>query len=209
MTKGPAIRVVMADDHPLIREGIGALLSGHRDIDVVGEASDGLQAVALYSSLMPDILLLDLQMPGLGGLEAIGVIKSRFPSARIIVLTTYEGDQLASKAISAGAQAYLLKSSVRTELPDTIRAVHRGQKHIHAKVAQNLAQHASDDVLTPREVDVLSLIARGNSNRAVGNSLSITEETVKGYVKNILSKLGAKDRTHAVALALKRGIIEL
>lgn len=211
MTPGPSrsITVLTADDHALIREGLAALLSGETDISIIGEACDGHEAIAMFDRLKPDVLLLDLQMPNLAGLDALAIIKDRHPSAKVIVLTTYDTEQLASRAIALGAQAYLLKSSVRKELIDTIRAVLRGQRHVSAQVAGTLAKHAYDQPLTPREIAVLSLIAFGNSNRAVGESLSITEETVKGYVKNILFKLDAKDRTHAVALAFKRGIIEL
>jgi DNA-binding NarL/FixJ family response regulator len=203
------ITVLTADDHPLIREGLAALLAEQTDIKIVGEASDGHEAVAKFDRLLPDVLLLDLQMPDLSGLDAMAIIKDRHPNARIIVLTTYDTEQLAAKALNLGAQAYLLKSSVIKELVDTIRAVYRGQKRLSAQVANNLALHSHSGPLTAREISVLSLIAFGNSNRAVGETLSITEETVKGYVKNILLKLDAKDRTHAVALAFKRGIIEL
>ena len=206
---GQPIRVLTADDHPLIREGLAALMAAQPDIVIVGEASDGHEAIARFDELRPDVLLLDLQMPNLTGLEGLVAIKERHPRARIIVLTTYDTEQLAAKAIGSGAQAYLLKSSVRRELIDTIRSVVRGKKHVDAGVATNLAIHASDDALTPREIAVLALIARGNSNRSVGEHLAITEQTVKGHVKSILSKLSANDRAHAVALGIKRGIIEL
>ncbi|TCL76136.1 response regulator transcription factor [Rhizobium sp. BK251] len=209
MTAREPIKVLVVDDHHLIREGIAALLASQDDILIVGEAADGHEAISQFEALMPDVMLLDLQMPGLGGLEALAVIKSRHPSARIIVLTTYDGDQLASRAINAGAQAYILKSSVRRELLDTIRAVQRGQKYVGATVAAKLSDHAGEDTLTAREMSVLSLIAGGNSNRVIGEKLSISEETVKGHVKSILAKLHAKDRTHAVALGIKRGIIDL
>lgn len=197
------------DDHPLIREGLAALLAGHPDISIVGEASDGDEATVKFDELLPDVVLLDLQMPTMSGLEALEVIKRKHPWSRFIILTTYDTEQLASKALNAGAHAYLLKSSVRRELVDTIHAVFRGQRRIAADIAESLAEHADDDQLTQREVSVLELIAGGNSNRAVGECLSITEETVKGHVKSILVKLTAKDRTHAVALAIKRGIIEI
>jgi DNA-binding NarL/FixJ family response regulator len=203
------IRVLIADDHHLIREGIAALVSGKADITIVGEASNGQEAVRLYDELRPDVVLLDIQMPDMGGLEALESIKRDDPSARIVILTTYDGDHLASRAIAAGAQAYILKSSVRRELADTIRSVHRGQKHIQAAVAAKVSDHASDDALTSRELAVLSLIAQGNSNKAIGDVLEIAEDTVKGHVKSILSKMNANDRTHAVALAIKRGMITL
>lgn len=207
MTK--SIRILTVDDHALIREGLAALLAGHPGIAIVGEASDGDEAIVKFDELLPDIVLLDLQMPRMSGLEALDAIRRKHPWSRFIVLTTYDTEQLASKALSAGAHAYLLKSSVRHELVDTIHAVFRGQRRVAADVAENLAIHADDDPLTPREVNVLQLIAGGNSNRAVGEHLSISEETVKGHVKSILVKLVAKDRTHAVALAIKRGIIDI
>ncbi|MEZ2131908.1 MULTISPECIES: response regulator [unclassified Sinorhizobium] len=205
---GP-IRVLTADDHLLIREGLAALVASCPDIAIVGEASDGEETIELYEKLKPDILLLDLQMPKLGGIEAMAVIRSRHPSARIIVLTTYDTEQLAIKAIAHGARAYLLKSSVRRDLIDTIRSVHSGRRHVDRDVAATIASYADNDLLTNREVDVLRLIAAGNSNREIGVHLSITEETVKGHVKSILSKLSANDRAHAVAVGLKRGIISL
>lgn len=205
----PQIRVLCADDHPLLREGLVALLSGQLDIDLVGEACDGDDAVAKFRSLRPDVTLMDLHMPGLSGIDAICQIRSEFPCARIIVLTTYGGDDLVKRAMLAGAQAYLLKSTVRRELLDVIRAVHRGQRHVDADVATELANHIGEDALTLREIEVLKLIASGSSNKLIAAELSITEETVKGHVKKILSKLHARDRTHAVTTGLKRGIIEL
>lgn len=209
MIINPAIRLLVADDHHLIREGLSALFASQGDMQIVGEAVDGREAVAQFDALTPDILLLDLQMPGLNGLDVIAAIKRRHPLARIIVLTTYEGDHLASRAINSGAQAYLLKSAVRRELLDTIRAVYRGQKHVQASVVEGITEHADETALTAREIQVLSLIAAGNSNKRVADNLSISEETVKGHVKSILAKLRAHDRTHAVALAVKRGYIEL
>lgn len=201
------IRVMTADDHLLIREGLAALVAAHQDIAIVGEAADGEEAIRLYDELVPDVLLLDLQMPKRHGIEVLSEIKKRHPQARVIVLTTYDLEQLASKAMAAGAQAYLLKTSVRRELVNTIRAVASGRRHVDAEVASTLATYAHDEPLTPREISVLALIAEGNSNREIGTRLSITEETVKGYVKSILSKLSANDRAHAVAIGLKRGII--
>jgi DNA-binding NarL/FixJ family response regulator len=204
-----AIRVLVADDHPLIREGIAALMTTRTDFKLVAEASNGRQAVEQFRTHHPDVTLMDLQMPDMDGIDATIAIRSEFPKARIIVLTTYAGDVLAQRALKAGAQAYLLKNDVRKDLLDRIRAVHAGQKHIHSQVANELAEHAGDDSLTRREVEVLALIAAGNSNKLIADQLSITDETVKTHVSSVLSKLGASDRTHAVTLALKRGIIEL
>jgi len=199
----------VADDHPLIREGIAALMTTRTDFKLVAEASNGRQAVEQFRTHHPDVTLMDLQMPDMDGIDATIAIRSEFPKARIIVLTTYAGDVLALRALKAGAQAYLLKNDVRKDLLDRIRAVHAGQKHIHSQVANELAEHAGDDSLTRREVEVLALIAAGNSNKLIADQLSITDETVKTHVSSVLSKLGAGDRTHAVTLALKRGIIEL
>jgi DNA-binding NarL/FixJ family response regulator len=176
---------------------------------VVGEASDGREAVTRFKAVRPDVTLMDLQMPDQTGLEAMAEIRSEFPNARILVLTTYDGDDLVKRAMLSGAQAYLLKGAVRKELLDTIRAVHRGQKYVSPQLATGLAAHVGDDTLSARELSVLKLIAAGYSNKEIASELPITEETVKGYVKNILSKLRARDRTHAVTTGLKRGIIEL
>jgi DNA-binding NarL/FixJ family response regulator len=203
------IRVLVVDDHPLLREGIAALITNQKDLELVAEASNGRQALAEFRTHLPDVTLMDLQMPDMDGVDAIVAIRSEFPKARIIVLTTYAGDVLAQRALKAGAQAYLLKNDVRKDLLDTIRAVHGGQKRIHSQVATQLANHAADDALTRREVEVLGLIAAGNPNKLIADQLSISDETVKGHVSSILSKLGAGDRTHAVTLALKRGIIQL
>lgn len=210
MGEGPeAIRILCVDDHPLLREGIAALLANQKDMKLVAEASTGKEAITQYRSHRPDVTLMDLQMPEMGGIDAIMAIRSEFREARIIVLTTYGGDALAQRALKAGAKAYILKSHVRTDLLEMIRAVHAGGKRIHPEVAADIAAHATDDALTAREIEVLSLIASGKSNKLIAAQLSVTEETVKGHVKNILSKLGAKDRTHAVTLGLKRGIIQL
>ena len=203
------IRILAVDDHPMLREGIAALVASQSDMKLVGEASNGREALEQFRKHRPDLTLMDLQMPDMDGIEAMVAICSEFPEARIIVLTTYKGDIQVLRALKAGARAYLLKGLLRKELLETIRAVHAGQKRIPPEVAAELADHAIDDALTSREIDVLRLIAGGNANKLVADRLSITEETVKGHVKNILSKLGASDRTHAVTIALKRGIIDL
>jgi DNA-binding NarL/FixJ family response regulator len=204
-----AIRIMSVDDHPLLREGIAALLANQQDMKLVAEASTGKEAIVQFRWHQPDVTLMDLQMPEMDGIDAIIAIRSEFREARIIVLTTYAGDALAQRALKAGAKAYVLKNHVRKDLLDTIRAVHAGVKRIHPEVAAEIAEHAADDALTAREVEVLSLISGGKANKVIANELSITEETVKGHVKSILSKLGAKDRTHAVTLGLRRGIIQL
>jgi DNA-binding NarL/FixJ family response regulator len=203
------IRILSVDDHPMLREGIAALVASQPDMKLVAEASTGREAVEQFRKHRPDLTLMDLQMPEMDGIEAMAAICSEFPEARIIVLTTYKGDVQVLRALKAGARAYLLKGLLRKELLETIRAVHAGQKRIPAEIASELADHAVDDALTAREIDVLRLIALGNANKLIADQLGITEDTVKGHVKNILSKLGASDRTHAVTIALKRGIIEL
>jgi DNA-binding NarL/FixJ family response regulator len=197
------------DDHALLREGIAALVNAESDMKLVAEACNGQDAIEKFRLHRPDVTLMDLQMPALNGIEAIIGIRSEFPNARIIVLTTYAGDVQVVRALKAGARGYLLKGNVRRELLDTIRAVHAGQKRIPPEVAAELAEHAAQDALTPREMDVLRLIATGNANKAIAGELSIAEDTVKSHVTNILAKLGANDRTHAVTIGLKRGIIEL
>jgi DNA-binding NarL/FixJ family response regulator len=204
-----SIRILSVDDHPLLREGVASLLAGQTDLKLVAEASNGREAVEQFRAHRPDITLMDLQMPEMNGVEAMIAIRDEFPKARIIVLTTYEGDAQVLRALEAGAQAYLLKSTLRKELPDTIRLVHAGHKRIVPEVATTLAEHAADDALSEREIEVLRLIAGGNANKMIASRLSITEETVKGHVKNILAKLAANDRTHAVTIGLKRGIIDL
>jgi DNA-binding NarL/FixJ family response regulator len=203
------IRVLAVDDHPLLREGIAALIGSEEDMELVGEASNGREAVDLFRKYQPDITLMDMQMPEMNGIDAIGAIRGEFPDARIIVLTTHPGDSLVSRALKAGARAYLLKAMLRKELSETIRAVHAGQKRMSSEVAAEIAEHSTDNALTPREIDVLRLVAAGNANKEIGARLSLTEVTVKSHVQNILAKLGANDRTHAVTIALKREIIDL
>jgi DNA-binding NarL/FixJ family response regulator len=203
------IRILTVDDHALLREGIAALVNAEPDMKLVAEASDGQEALEKFRSHRPDVTLMDLQMPALNGIEAINRIRSEFSNARIIVLTTYSGDVRVVQALRAGARAYILKGHVHRELLETIRAVDAGQKRIPAEIAAELADHAADDELTQREIDVLRLIATGNANKRIADQLSIGEATVKSHVTNILSKLGANDRAHAVTIALERGIIEL
>ena len=210
MTTTPnLIRVLTVDDHSLLRKGIAALVNAEPDMKLVAEASNGLEAIEMFRQHRPDVTLMDLQMPDLTGTETIVRIQSEFPDARIVVLTTYTGDVQVLRALRAGARGYILKGHVHRELLQTIRAVHAGQTRIPPDVAAELAEHAADDALSPREIDVLRLIASGNSNKLIADQLSIGEATVKSHVTNILSKLGANDRAHAVTIGLKRGIIEL
>jgi DNA-binding NarL/FixJ family response regulator len=203
------IRILTADDHPLLRKGIASLVNLEADMKLVAEATSGQEAIDLYRLHRPDVTLMDLQMPGMNGAEAIGEILSQFHEARIIVLTMYKGDAQILRALKAGARGYILKGHVHRELLETIRAVHAGKKRIPPDIAAELAEHATDDVLSSREIDVLRLIAAGNSNKLIADQLSIGEATVKSHVANILSKLGANDRVHAVTIGLKRGMIEL
>jgi DNA-binding NarL/FixJ family response regulator len=203
------IRILTVDDHPILRQGISALIADESDMAVVAEAANGREAVQQFRTHRPDVTLMDLQMPEMNGLDAMIAIRGEFPDARIIVLTTYTGDVQARRALQAGARAYLLKNSLHKELLDTIRAVHAGRKTLSPEVSFELAEHAAEEALSPAEVRVLSLIAEGNTNKEIAASLSVTEDAVKGQVRNILSKLGANDRTQAVTIAVKRGFIEL
>lgn len=203
------IRILTVDDHPLLRKGIAVLVNAEPDMKVVAEASNGEEAIEQFRLHHPDVTLMDLQMPGLDGTEAISRLQNQFPASRIIVLTTYSGDAQVLRALRAGARGYVLKGHVHRELLETIRAVYSGQKRIPPDVAAELAEHAMDEELTPREIDVLRLIAAGNANKQIADQLSIGEATVKSHVTNLLSKLGANDRAHAVTIGLRRGIIDL
>ena len=203
------IRILAVDDHPLLREGIAFLVKSQSDMELVAEASDGEEAIAQFRRHRPDVTLMDLRMPKLNGTEAISRITNEFPDARIIVLSTYAGDVQVLRAIKAGARGYIVKGHVHRELLEAIRTVHAGRKRIPPEVAAELADHAADDQLSSREIDVLRLIGTGNSNKQIADKLSIGETTVKNHISNILSKLSANDRAHAVSIALQRGIIEL
>src|SRR5579871_3756657 len=203
-----SIRILTVDDHPLFRNGIAALLATQPDMSLVAEASNGREAIHQFRAHRPDITLMDLQMPEMNGLEALMAIRGEFPEARVIMLTTYSGDVQVMRSMKVGARAYLLKNLLDKELLGTIRAVHAGKKALSAEASYELAEHATDEALTPAEIEVLRLIAAGNANKQIAGRLDITEETVKGRVKNILSKLGANDRTHAAMIGVRRGIIE-
>jgi len=205
----PRIRILTVDDHPLLREGIAAVIEGQPDMTLVAEATNGHEAIESFRKHLPDVALMDLRMPDMNGIEAIRAIRSEFPAARIVVLTTYAGDVQALGALKAGASGYLLKSMLRKDLLDTIRTVHAGKRRLPAAVAQALAEHISDDILSPREIQVLNLVSAGKRNKEIADELSIAEDTVKMHVRNILSKLQASDRTEAVTIALRRGIIHL
>jgi DNA-binding NarL/FixJ family response regulator len=209
MRAGPnLIRILVVDDHSIFRQGIVGLLADQADMQLVAEASNGREAIQQFRAHRPDVTLMDLQMPEMNGLDAVIAIRGEFPEAKIIVLTTYTGDVQVLRALKAGARAYLLKNLLHRELLETIRAVHAGKKALSPEASFELAEHAMDDPLTPIEAAILRLIAAGNGNKQIADQLSITEETVKGRVRNILSKLNAKDRTHAATIGLKRGIIE-
>jgi len=203
------IRVLTVDDHPLLREGIAGVLETEPDMQVVGEATNGQEAIEIFRACLPDITLMDLQMPGTNGVDAITGIRAEFPAARIIVLTTYSGDAQALRALRAGAQGYLLKSSLRKDMLDTIRQVMAGRRRIPPEIAVEIAEHSVANDLTQREIEVLKDVAAGNSNKRVAIQLNISEETVKAHMKSILCKLDANDRTHAVTIALKRGIFDV
>lgn len=208
MTDVPA-RVLVVDDHPVLRSGVAALLEDRTDVVLVGEASNGQEAITAFRTLRPDVVLMDLQMPGTNGLDAILAIRAEHPGARIIVLTTYHGDSQAVRALKAGAMGYLLKSGLRTELVDAILNVYRGQRHVHRDVADEIARHIGEETLSEREVAILRLVANGKANKQIGADLDLSEATVKGHLKNIFAKLNVADRTHAVTIAARRGIIDL
>src|SRR3569832_339550 len=199
------VRIMVVDDHPLLREGVAALIATEPDLQLVAMAADGREAIEQFRATQPDVTLMDLQMPNMSGIDAVISIRNEWPDARIIVLTTYAGDALAMRALKAGAQAYVLKGMVRKELLETIRAVNEGHRRVQSDVAMQIASHTADAALSAREHEVLELLAAGHSNKAIGSRLSINEETVKGHVKNILAKLGARDRTHAATRAGRRG----
>ncbi|KQY29430.1 LuxR family transcriptional regulator [Caulobacter sp. Root1455] len=212
MTAAPAgqpIRVLVVDDHPMLREGVAAVLALQPDMVLVGEAENGAEALARYRDLRPDVTLMDLQMPGMSGLEAIEAIRAEFPAARIVVLTTYAGDVQALRALKAGATGYLLKGALRRELLDTIRNIHAGRRHLQPEVAHEIAIHAIDETLSEREIHVLRLVAAGRANKQIAWDLSLSEDTVKAHLKSIFAKLDVADRTHAVTVAARRGVIEI
>ena len=203
------IRILIADDHPIVRDGLNAVINDQADMEVIAEAANGKEAVDLALEHRPDVMLIDLRMPQLNGLETIQTIRTDWPQARIIILTTYDGDEDIYRSLQSGAQAYLLKGMPRAELLDTIRAVHAGRRRIPPDVAAKLAERISSSELTQRELEVLQLIVAGQSNKQIGSNLSITEGTVKAHINSILGKLGVNDRTHAVTEALRRGIVHL
>jgi DNA-binding NarL/FixJ family response regulator len=204
-----AIRILTADDHQLLREGIAAVLEGQPDMVLIGQASNGREAIESFRQHRPDVTLMDLRMPDMSGIEAITAIRAEFPNARIIVLTTYAGDVQAAGALKAGASGYLLKNLVRKELLETIRVVHAGKRRVPPEIATEIAEHVADDALTEREIEVLRRVAAGKSNKVIAAELDISEGTVKTHMKSILPKLDASDRTHAVMIALKRGILDV
>jgi DNA-binding NarL/FixJ family response regulator len=202
------ISVLAVDDHPLLREGIAAVINGEEDIELVAEAANGQEAIELFRHHRPNVTLMDLQMPDMNGIEAIIAIRREFPNARFVILTTYQGDVQVVRALKAGASGYLLKNMLRKDLLDTIRAVNAGRRRIPPEIAAELADHIAEDTLTDREIEVLRLVAIGNSNKIIGAQLNVSEATVKGHMKSILAKLGANDRAHAVTIAMKRGFMD-
>jgi len=203
------LRILTVDDHPMLREGIASVLDGQPDMEVVAEAQDGMEAIEVCLRIRPDVTLMDIQMPGMDGIDATEAIRKSWPEARIVIVTTYKGDAQARRALEAGACGYLLKSALRHELIETIRQIHSGKRHVPLAVAREVAEHCQETALSKREIEVLGLVAFGNANREVGNLLRITEDTVKAHMKAILLKLRANDRTHAVTLAIQRGFINL
>lgn len=209
MNSTSPIRILAVDDHPMLLEGIFALLEGESDMVLIAGAGNGREAIDQFRAHRPDVTLMDLQMPVMSGLEAIRTIRTDFPDARILVLTTYEGDAQAVRALKAGAIGYLLKSSLRTEMLDAIQNIHRGRRHVQGEVASGIARHIADEPLSNREIAVLCLVANGKANKEIAREMSLSDETVKAHLKNIFSKLDVNDRTHAVTVAVRRGIIEL
>jgi DNA-binding NarL/FixJ family response regulator len=203
------IRIMTVDDHPALREGLATMIGSQEDLVLVAEAGTGREAIALFEQHLPDVTVLDLKLPDMNGIDVLNKIRSAHPAARIVILTTYLADAQALRALKAGAQGYLLKATLRTDLFDAIRAAHAGERRLPPEVASELAQHAADESLTEREIQVLRQVAAGCSNKVIGERLFITEDTVKGHLRSILLKLNANDRTHAVTIAVRRGILEL
>jgi DNA-binding NarL/FixJ family response regulator len=210
MTNADEVISIMAvDDHPVYREGIAAIIGAHPELKLVAEAQGGLESVDFYRRYRPDVTIMDIQMPDMDGIEATEAIRREFPDARVIVLTTYKGDAQAVRALRAGASGYLLKNAVRKDLIESIRAVHAGKRHIFAEVAMEIAEHAAEETLSPREIEALRFAAQGNANKRIAAIMNLSEETVKSHIASVLAKLQARDRSHAVAIALKRRIINI